>query len=102
MIVFQVEFKTISLNAYLMHGAGTKDFHSILILNGHIQYQWDCGSGVGEAKIEQIRVDDGQWHNLKIVRRGSQVKIVLDNQHQIDGVGQSGCEVINLYSQATV
>jgi hypothetical protein len=96
-----VEFKTISRNAYLMHGAGPKDFHSILIEEGFVEYRWDCGTGIGRAKISHIRVDDGQFHNLKIVRRGRQVKLILDN-HQAEAASPPGSDVVNLYEQATM
>lgn len=96
-----VEFKTVSRNAYLMHGAGKTDFHSIIIENGHLEYKWNCGSGVGSVKIPHIRVDDGQWHNLKIVRRGRQVKLILDS-HQAEGASLPGSDVVNLFNQAAM
>ncbi|KAI6191303.1 hypothetical protein M3Y97_00214000 [Aphelenchoides bicaudatus] len=96
-----VEFKTVSRNAYLMHGAGHVDFHSILIENGYVEYRWNCGTGMGQVKIPHIRVDDGQWHTLKIMRRGRQVKLMLDS-HQAEGASPPGSDVVNLYSQATI
>jgi protocadherin Fat 1/2/3 len=96
-----LEFKTVSRNAYLMHDAGAVDFHSILIDNGYVEYRWNCGSGLGQVKIPHIRVDDGQWHTLKIMRRGRQVKLMLDN-NQAEGASPPGSDVVNLYAQATV
>jgi hypothetical protein len=96
-----VEFKTISRNAYLMHGSGHKDFHGIVIEDGYVEYRWDCGTGIGQVKIAHIRVDDGKFHNLKVVRRGRQVKLILDG-HQAEGASPPGSDVVNLYSQATM
>lgn len=95
-----LEFKTISRNAYLMYN-GPKDFHAIVVEDGFVSYQWNSGTGIGNVKIQHIRVDDGQIHNLKIVRRGRQVKLILDN-YQAEGSSPPGSDIVNLYSESNM
>lgn len=88
-----VQFRTVSLNAVLMHGQGNADFHALevncfdlmfiyllQIEDGFIQYRWDSGSGVGIVRIRELRVSDGEWHMVKVSRRGRNTKLGLDDQ----------------------
>ncbi|KAI6227030.1 hypothetical protein M3Y95_00683900 [Aphelenchoides besseyi] len=96
-----VEFKTVSRNGVLFHGSGIRDFHTLLIVDGHLKYQFDSGSGVGVVSLTNVRVDDGLWHELKVTRRGRQAKLSL-NGYENEGSSPSGSDVINLYEQAEI
>lgn len=108
-----MNFKTISHNAVLMHGQGIHDFHAIQVqtlplsrivkvVDGFIEYVWNCGTGEATAKLSHARIDDGQWHKLKIARRGRHSRITLDDVHQAEATSPSGSDVVNLYQHATV
>ncbi|KAI6243858.1 hypothetical protein M3Y99_00051100 [Aphelenchoides fujianensis] len=96
-----VEFKTVSRNGVLFHGAGIRDFHSLLIVDGHLEYRFDSGSGTGTVALPHVRVDNGQWHELKVFRRGRQAKLSVDG-HEAEGSSPPGSDVINLYEQAEI
>ena len=45
-----------------------------------VQYRFDCGSGEGLVRIEQIYVNDGTWHDVEVQRDGNSAKILLDGK----------------------
>lgn len=84
-----------------MHGGHVRDFHSLIVVDGRLIYEWSCGTGVGRAIVAvTTRVDDGKWHEAKIVRRGRQTKLVLDKVHSATAASPAGSDVINLYGDA--
>ncbi|KAH7689564.1 cadherin domain-containing protein, partial [Aphelenchoides avenae] len=97
-----VQFKTVSRSAVVMHGHGLQDFHTLQIIDGFVEYQWDCGSGPGTAQIAHVRVDDGNWHTAKIVRRGRHARLTLDDSHHAEATSAHGSDVVNLYRNAIV
>ena len=67
-----------------------------------MEYRWDCGSGPGTAQIAHVRVDDGNWHTVKIVRRGRHARLTLDDSHHAEATSAHGSDVVNLYRNAIV
>ncbi|VDN45005.1 unnamed protein product, partial [Gongylonema pulchrum] len=63
----------------------------------HVQYRWNCGTGVGIVRVSHQTVNDGKWHSLKISRRSRHVKLVLDEMYEAEGDSPAGSDVINLY-----
>ncbi len=75
--------------------------HIFQLEDGFIQYRWDCGSGVGVVRIRDSRVSDGEWHTVKVSRRGRNTKLGLDDAHVAEGSSPAGSDVINLYRDST-
>ncbi|CAD5234633.1 unnamed protein product [Bursaphelenchus xylophilus] len=97
-----IEFKTASRSAVIMHGEGLSDFHVLRIVDGYLEYEWDCGSGPGEVKIHQKLVDDGKWHTVRVVRRRKHVQMILDDTFNGANSSMGMNDVINLYSDSMV
>ncbi|CAD5229179.1 unnamed protein product [Bursaphelenchus okinawaensis] len=97
-----IEFKTASRGAVILHGAGLVDYHVLRVADGVLEYEWDCGSGAGRVRIDQIKVDDGHWHTVRVVRRRRQVQMVLDDKHHGSEASKGMSDVLNLYSDAMV
>lgn len=88
-----------------MHGQGLSDYHTLRIQDGHVQYEWDCGSGKGLVQLGQPRVDNGNWHRLRVHRMGRLAKLTLENdgkQHKSEGTSPPGSDVLNLFAHSTV
>lgn len=47
-----------------------------------IHYVWNCGTGEGSVRVTAIRVDDGQWHQIRILRIGRLSRLTLDDKHR--------------------
>lgn len=74
--------------------------YHIKIERGHIQYRWDCGTGVGLVRVNNVRVSDGKWYSIKISRRSRHVKLTVDDVYVAEADSPLGSDVINLYRNA--
>ncbi|CAG0921142.1 unnamed protein product [Notodromas monacha] len=91
-----LHFKTLFPTGNLMYAAGRIDYSILEVVNGFLQYRFECGSGEGVAKISSRRVDDGMWHYVKLKRSGKAAELVLDETHRASGVSPGKNEIINL------
>lgn len=101
-----IDFRTVSASAVLMHGNGLYDHHLLRIVDGRMQYEWDCGTGLGMVRIgggaTSPRVDDGHWHRIRVLRIGRLAKLWLDGRHRAEGTSPPGSDVLNLFSHSTM
>lgn len=68
------------------------------MVDGMVQYRFDCGSGEGFVRANTIRVNDGNWHYIIVERRGSTAKIIVDNKFEAKGSAPGTNDVLNLDS----
>jgi protocadherin Fat 1/2/3 len=68
------------------------------VVNGYVQYRFECGSGEGVVRISSRRVDDGLWHSVKLRRSGKAAELILDETHRASDVSPGKNEIINLES----
>lgn len=66
------------------------------IINGLITYRFDCGSGEGKLQLEKIKVNDGNWHEVRVERRGKTAELLFDNRLRVGGKSLGPHEVLNL------
>ncbi|KAL3074151.1 hypothetical protein niasHS_014981 [Heterodera schachtii] len=97
-----IDFRTVSPNAVLMFGKGLNDYQMLQIEHGMVQYSWDCGTGDGIVKIGVARVDDGQWHQIQILRIGRLTRLTLDDKFRVEGTSPAGSDVLNLFSHGNL
>uniref|UniRef100_A0A914HYR1 Uncharacterized protein n=1 Tax=Globodera rostochiensis TaxID=31243 RepID=A0A914HYR1_GLORO len=97
-----VNFRTVSSRAVLMFGKGLNDHQTLRIEDGMIQYSWNCGTGEGIVKIGAVRVDNGQWHQIRILRIGRLSRLTLDDKFRAEGTSPAGSDVLNLFVHATL
>ncbi|KAG8186896.1 hypothetical protein JTE90_023783 [Oedothorax gibbosus] len=91
-----VQFRTKQATGNLLYASGVRDYFILEIINGQIQYRFDCGSGEGKLRIEQVKVNDGSWHRIRVERRGKSAEMILDKRLKASGKSHGSHEVLNL------
>ena len=67
------------------------------IVQGELRFNFDWGSGPGEARLAE-QVNDGSWHSLVLDLRGNTVHLVLDGQHEASGKAPGALNTLSLDS----
>ncbi|KAG7266403.1 hypothetical protein CRUP_010718 [Coryphaenoides rupestris] len=66
------------------------------IVNGRLQYKFDCGSGPGVVSVHSTQVNDGDWHSVSLEVDGNYAKLVLDRVHAASGTAPGTLRTLNL------
>lgn len=66
------------------------------IVNGRLQYKFDCGSGPGLVSVHSAQVSDGEWHSVSLEVDGNYAKLVLDRVHAASGTAPGTLRTLNL------
>uniref|UniRef100_A0A8C5LSG1 EGF like, fibronectin type III and laminin G domains n=1 Tax=Leptobrachium leishanense TaxID=445787 RepID=A0A8C5LSG1_9ANUR len=65
----------------------SKDFISITLVNGHVLFRFDCGSGTAVIRSEKP-ITLGQWHELRLSRTAKNGILQVDNQNPVEGMAE--------------
>ena len=65
------------------------------LVNGMVQYRFDCGSGQGLVTIPNP-VSDGEWHIIMVERHGNKAEIFLDGQYSAITIAPGRNDELNL------
>ena len=99
LLLFLLQFSTIYENSYCCLGVG-KTMHHYLCLfqmvNGAVQYRFDCGSGEGLVRVDSIRINDGQWHRITVERRGRTAEVTIDDKASAESSAPGTNDLLNL------
>ncbi|XP_067663318.1 protocadherin Fat 1-like isoform X2 [Haliotis asinina] len=87
--------RTRQLNANLMNTRGIADYSVLEIIDGKLQYKFDCGSGEGLVTIP-IAVNDGTWHKINVERNGRIAEMELDMEYKAMSTAPGTNEILNL------
>jgi protocadherin Fat 1/2/3 len=68
------------------------------LVDGKIQYRFDCGSGEGLARAGSVAVNDGYWHSVAVERNSRTVHIIIDGKLSGEGSAPGTNDVLNLDS----
>ncbi|XP_078656989.1 pikachurin-like isoform X2 [Branchiostoma floridae x Branchiostoma belcheri] len=83
-----LEFKAESLDGLLMFSGkyrdGRGDFFSIALVNGHVQFRFNCGTGPANITTNST-VQLGKWHKLTVYRNRWNGWVSLDNKDTVHG-----------------
>ncbi|XP_063584947.1 pikachurin-like [Penaeus indicus] len=60
------------------------DFMAAVLLNGYVEFRWDCGSGAGSVRSPE-GVHMGEWNRLTVYRHRWDVWLQLNDGHHIQG-----------------
>ncbi|XP_047672539.1 protocadherin Fat 1a isoform X2 [Tachysurus fulvidraco] len=90
-----LRLRTFSDHATIMYAKGT-DYSILEIVNGRLQYKFDCGSGPGVVSIHIPLVNDGEWHTVLLEVDGNYARLVLDRTHTASGKAQGNLRTLNL------
>uniref|UniRef100_A0A671N3C4 Protocadherin Fat 1-like n=1 Tax=Sinocyclocheilus anshuiensis TaxID=1608454 RepID=A0A671N3C4_9TELE len=90
-----LRLRTFSTHATVMYAKGT-DYSILEIVNGRLQYTFDCGSGPGVVSVHSTQVSDGQWHTISLAVDGNYARLVLDQVHAASGKAPGTLRTLNL------
>ncbi|XP_068176860.1 protocadherin Fat 1a isoform X1 [Antennarius striatus] len=90
-----LRLRTFSGHATVMYAKGT-DYSILEIVNGRLQYKFDCGSGPGLVSVHSAQVNDGEWHSVSLEVDGNYAKLVLDRVHAASGTAPGTLRTLNL------
>ncbi|MED6276980.1 long-chain fatty acid transporter fat1, partial [Characodon lateralis] len=90
-----LRLRTFSSHATVMCAKGT-DYSILEIVNGRLQYKFDCGSGPGLVSVHSAQVNDGEWHSVSLEVDGNYAKLVLDRVHAASGTAPGTLRTLNL------
>uniref|UniRef100_A0A4W5PG36 FAT atypical cadherin 1 n=1 Tax=Hucho hucho TaxID=62062 RepID=A0A4W5PG36_9TELE len=90
-----LRLRTLSHHATLLFARGT-DYCILEIVDGRLQYQFDCGSGPGIVSIHSAQVSDGQWHIVSLEVNGNHAMLVLDQLYTASGTAPGTLRSLNL------
>lgn len=88
--------KTVQITGNLMFAAGARDYSILEIVNGFVQYKFDCGSGEGLVRVENRKISDGNWHEIRVERRGNTAEVIVDKQFRVTGSAPGIHDILNL------
>ncbi|XP_042896565.1 fat-like cadherin-related tumor suppressor homolog isoform X3 [Parasteatoda tepidariorum] len=91
-----VSVRTVQATGNLMYAAGIRDYSILEIVNGYVQYRFDCGSGEGLVRVEHPQVNDGLWHDVCVERRGNAAEVIVDKVHRSSGNAPGVHDILNL------
>jgi protocadherin Fat 1/2/3 len=92
-----LRFKSQQLRANIFTQTGDKSYNILEIAGGYIQYRFDCGSGEGLIRVENLVVSDGKWHEILVERKSNTASLTLDRKYRGGGFapGITGCLDLN-------
>ncbi|KAF2353703.1 Cadherin, partial [Trinorchestia longiramus] len=81
----------------LVYSAGAVDYSSLDIVDGYIQYRWECGSGEGIVRFSRYKISDNKWHFVNLTRKGTLSVLSVDD-HETSSAAPGDSDVLNLGS----
>lgn len=93
---FEITFRPDSADGVLLYSydTGSKDFLSLNMAGGHVEFRFDCGSGTGVLRSEDP-LTLGQWHELRVSRTAKNGILQVDKQKVVEGMAKGGFTQIN-------
>ena len=67
------------------------------IVDGKIRARFDYGSGEGVGIIDQVKVNDGKWHEVEMKRKERNVRLTLDSKYMKESVASGSMSFLNVY-----
>ncbi|KAF4074810.1 hypothetical protein AMELA_G00243700 [Ameiurus melas] len=83
---FHITFKPTNQDGTLIysHDEHSRDFLSIVLVGGAVEFHFDCGSGAGIIRSEQP-VSMNMWHDLRVSRTAKSGLLQVDSQRPVEG-----------------
>uniref|UniRef100_A0A8C0QZU7 Pikachurin n=1 Tax=Canis lupus dingo TaxID=286419 RepID=A0A8C0QZU7_CANLU len=88
---FEITFRPDSGDGVLLYSydTGSKDFLSISMAGGHVEFRFDCGSGTGILRSEDP-LTLGHWHELHVSRTAKNGILQVDKQKVVEAMAEGG------------
>ncbi|XP_036623838.1 pikachurin [Trichosurus vulpecula] len=86
---FEITFRPESEDGVLLYSydTGSKDFLSINMVDGHVEFRFDCGSGTAVLRSEDP-LSLGHWHELHVSRTAKNGILQVDRQKTVEGMAE--------------
>ncbi|KAM6224818.1 pikachurin isoform 3-T3 [Rhynchocyon petersi] len=87
---FEITFRPDSGEGVLLYSYDTdsKDFLSVNMVDSHVEFRFDCGSGTGVLSEEPLSL--GHWHELRVSRTAKNGILQVDRQKVVEGMAEGG------------
>nr|XP_051709472.1 pikachurin isoform X2 [Oryctolagus cuniculus] len=87
----EITFRPDSGDGVLLYSYDTdsKDFLSLNMAGGHVEFRFDCGSGTGVLRSEEP-LTLGHWHELRVSRTAKNGILQVDKQKVVEGMAEGG------------
>ncbi|XP_078095298.1 basement membrane-specific heparan sulfate proteoglycan core protein isoform X4 [Mustelus asterias] len=100
-LTIELEFKPRSPSGLMFYSSGQRmkmnDFVSVAMLNGHLEFRYDLGSGL--AVLQSAKpVALNKWHRLKAHRHNKDGLLIIDSEKEIRSVSPGKSQGLNLRS----
>ncbi|XP_074505101.1 protocadherin Fat 2 [Sebastes fasciatus] len=77
-----LRFRTFQDQGLIMSTNSTKDWGTLQLTNGELQFRYSCGNtSPGSLVIRSDPVSDGRWHSVLLEVNASALRLTLDQQH---------------------
>ncbi|KGL79817.1 Pikachurin, partial [Tinamus guttatus] len=86
---FEVTFRPDVESGVLLYSydSRSKDFLSINMVAGYVEFRFDCGSGTAVIRSEEP-VSLGQWHEIRVSRTAKNGILQVDKQKPVEGMAE--------------
>ncbi|XP_067873656.1 basement membrane-specific heparan sulfate proteoglycan core protein isoform X2 [Heterodontus francisci] len=100
-LTIELDFKPRSLTGLMFYTSGKRmkmnDFISVAMLNGHVEFRYDLGSGL--AVLQSAKpVALNKWHKLKAHRHNRDGLLTIDSEKEVRNVSPGKSQGLNLRS----
>ncbi|PKU37020.1 hypothetical protein llap_12676 [Limosa lapponica baueri] len=97
---FEMTFRPDLETGVLLYSYDTdsKDFLSINMVAGYVEFRFDCGSGTAVIRSEEP-VSLGQWHELRVSRTAKNGILQVDKQKPVEGMAEGAFTQIKCNSE---
>uniref|UniRef100_A0A4W5LFH0 EGF like, fibronectin type III and laminin G domains n=1 Tax=Hucho hucho TaxID=62062 RepID=A0A4W5LFH0_9TELE len=86
---FEVTFRPTAPEGTLLYSqdSASRDFLSISLVGGYLEFSFDCGSGTATIRSEET-LTMNEWHELRVSRTGREGILQVDNQIPTHSLGE--------------
>ncbi|XP_042176219.1 pikachurin isoform X1 [Oncorhynchus tshawytscha] len=86
---FEITFQPARPDGTLLYSddASSRDFLAINLVEGYVEFRFDCGSGGSVIRSEE-QVSIGTWHELRVSRTAKSGILQVDNQRPMEGIAE--------------
>ncbi|XP_046644672.1 fat-like cadherin-related tumor suppressor homolog isoform X5 [Daphnia pulicaria] len=95
-LLLTLRFRTVHPTGNVMFASGRIDYSILEIVNGEVQYRFDCGSGEGLVRVTGLNVNDGAWHDIRLERHGRVAELTVDGSYRSQGEAPGVNDILNL------
>ncbi|XP_052775155.1 pikachurin-like isoform X2 [Mya arenaria] len=94
-----LEFRPLSLSGLLFFSAefedARSDFFSLTLVNGYLEFRYDCGTGVGVVRSTS-RVAMDTWNTVRVSREETHASLWLNNDQPVSGSSEGSYSRLTL------